>query len=75
MNEIERLTEQEINDLKLQLENNESFQYYKENEGLLFEHFNIIDEETNEMLKQSQDNKNYLYVKDGLIKKAIYCFE
>ena len=68
------LTEQKINELKEQLENNKSFQYWKKEDGLSFEDFDIVDLDSNMRLHNGKkDIGNFcLYLKDGAISKALY---
>ncbi len=67
-------TEQKINELKQQLENNESFQYWKKEEGLSFEDFDMIDLDSNLQLHTGKKDIGAfcLYLREGVIKSAMY---
>lgn len=67
-------TEQKINELKQQLENNESFQYWKKEDGLSFEDFDIVDLDSNLQLHTGKKDIGVfcLYLKDEVIKSATY---
>lgn len=68
------LTEQKINELKQQLENNESFQYWRKEDGLSFEDFDIVDLDSNLQLHTGKKDIGdfCLYLKNGVISKAFY---
>lgn len=68
------LTEQKRNELREQLENNKSFQYWKKEDGLSFEDFDIVDLDSNEQLHNGKKDIGFfcLYIKDGVINKALY---
>ena len=44
------LTEQKINELKQQLENNKNFQYFKKEDSLSFDDFDILDIDSKQSL-------------------------
>jgi hypothetical protein len=68
------LTEQKRNELKLQLENNKKFQFLKNDIGLSFEDFDIID--SNLDLEIHQGKKDIgdfcIFLKNGVINSAYY---
>ena len=68
------LTEQKRNELKEQLENTKSFQHSKKEDGLSFEDFDIVDLDSNKQLHNGKKDIGdfCLYLKDGVIKKALY---
>ncbi len=68
------LTEQKMNELKEQFENTKSFQYWKKEEGLSFEDFDMIDLDSNLQLHTGKKDIGVfcLYLKDELIKGAAY---
>ncbi|MFX4242624.1 hypothetical protein ACOL22_07565 [Aliarcobacter butzleri] len=68
------LTEQKRIELKEQLENNKRFQYWKNEDGLSFEDFDIVDLDSNLQLHTGKKDIGSfcLYLKDGAISKALY---
>ena len=71
---MNNLTELKRNELKEQLENNKSFQYWKKEDGLSFEDFDIVDLDSNKQLNNEKKDIGCfcLYIKDGVINKALY---
>ena len=67
-------TEQKRSELKLQLENSKSFQYRKNEDGLSFEDFDIVDLDSNLQLHTGKKDIGMfcLYLKAGAISKALY---
>lgn len=68
------LTELKRNELKEQLENTESFQYWEKEDGLSFEDFDMIDLDSNLQIHEGKKDIGTfcLYLKDGVIKSAMY---
>lgn len=68
------LTEQKINELKQQLENNKNFQYFKKEDSLSFDDFDILDIDSKQFyILGKKDKGNFcLYLKDGIINSAFY---
>lgn len=67
-------TEQKRSELKLQLENSKSFQYWKNENDLSFEDFDIVDLDSNLILHNGKKDIGTfcLYLKEGVIKSAMY---
>lgn len=63
-----------IEKIKEQLELNKSFQHEKKELGISFEDFDLIDQDTNELISHGKkDIGNYvLYLKNGLIVSAFF---
>lgn len=68
------LTEQKRNELKEQLENNKSFQYWRKEDGLSFEDFDIVDLDSNLQLHTGKKDIGLfcLNLKNGVIDSAFY---
>jgi len=63
-----------LEQIKERLENNKTFQYYKDEVGISFEDFDTIDLKTNRVLKQrSKETGSYTIMIDG--DKMSVCYD